>query len=208
MPRTIHALLVAIDDYPRPIPELQGCINDIDAFASYLSERVANDKGVAIKLKTLKDGEATRQAVIQAFRPRGQTYFQVYSGQPYGAITRSLRNQHKIGNRRSTLVGKYSETLTDHVRAAIGVGSISGKTNELTSIVLRGSFGRWRSWVISGDFSLIPIGPEGEIGVASPGLRGPGGYNRCRIIFRAQESASANDSWRTEAVPSHPSRVR
>ena len=34
---------------------------------SYLSERVAKDKGVAIKLKTLKNGEATRQAVVDAF---------------------------------------------------------------------------------------------------------------------------------------------
>jgi hypothetical protein len=35
MPRTIHALLVAIDDYPNPIPSLQGCVNDIDAFAAW-----------------------------------------------------------------------------------------------------------------------------------------------------------------------------
>ena len=68
MSRTIYALLVAIDDYPSPIPKLRGCVNDIDAFASYLSERVAKDKGVALKLKTLKNGEATRQAVVDAFR--------------------------------------------------------------------------------------------------------------------------------------------
>ena len=67
MSRTIYALLVAIDDYPSPIPKLRGCVNDIDAFAAYLSERVAKDKGVAIKLKTLKNGEATRQAVVDAF---------------------------------------------------------------------------------------------------------------------------------------------
>ena len=68
MSRSIYALLVAIDDYPRPIPKLRGCVNDIDAFASYLNERVAKDKGVAIELKTLKNAEATRQAVIDAFR--------------------------------------------------------------------------------------------------------------------------------------------
>ncbi len=68
MSRTIHALLVGIDDYPSPIPKLRGCVNDIDAFASYLSERVASDKGVALKMKTLKNGDATRQAVIDAFR--------------------------------------------------------------------------------------------------------------------------------------------
>ena len=67
MSRTIYALLIAIDDYPSPIPKLRGCVNDIEAFASYLSERVAGDKGVAIKLKTLKNGEATRQAVVDAF---------------------------------------------------------------------------------------------------------------------------------------------
>jgi hypothetical protein len=68
MPRVIHALLVGIDDYPRPIPKLQGCVNDIDAFATYLSERVAKDTGVALHLRTLKNGEATRQAVIDTFR--------------------------------------------------------------------------------------------------------------------------------------------
>jgi Caspase domain len=60
-------LLIGIDDYPSPIPKLRGCVNDIDAFGSYLSERVAKEKGVAIKLKTLKNGEATRQAVVDAF---------------------------------------------------------------------------------------------------------------------------------------------
>ena len=67
MSRTIYALLIGIDDYPSPIPTLRGCVNDIEAFASYLSERVAGDKGVAIKLKALKNDEATRQAVVDAF---------------------------------------------------------------------------------------------------------------------------------------------
>src|SRR5262249_9487709 len=68
MSRTIQALLVGIDNYPSLIPVLRGCVNDIDAFASYLSERVVQDKGVALSLKSLKNGEATRQAVIDAFR--------------------------------------------------------------------------------------------------------------------------------------------
>jgi hypothetical protein len=68
MSRTIHALLIGIDDYPSPVPPLRGCVNDIDAFAAYLSERVARDKGVALRLKSLKNGEATRAAVISAFR--------------------------------------------------------------------------------------------------------------------------------------------
>ncbi len=66
MTRTIHALLVGIDEYPTPIPTLHGCVNDIDAFASYLSARTGGES--ALKLKTLKNAEATRTAVIDAFR--------------------------------------------------------------------------------------------------------------------------------------------
>ncbi len=39
MSRSIYALLVGIDNYPSPIPKLRGCVNDIDAFAAYLSRR-------------------------------------------------------------------------------------------------------------------------------------------------------------------------
>jgi Caspase domain len=68
MSRTIYALLVGIDDYPAPIPSLRGCVNDLDAFAAYLTERVAKDKGVTLSLKTLRNFEATRVAVIDGFR--------------------------------------------------------------------------------------------------------------------------------------------
>jgi hypothetical protein len=68
MTRTLRALLVGIDEYPSPIPRLRGCVNDIEAFAAYLPDCVARDKGIEIDLKTLKNREATRQAVIDAFR--------------------------------------------------------------------------------------------------------------------------------------------
>jgi pimeloyl-ACP methyl ester carboxylesterase len=71
--RTIHALLVGIEKYPSPIPTLSGCVNDIEAFGAYLEERVNKDKGIALRLKTLKDAEATREAVIQAFREHFKT---------------------------------------------------------------------------------------------------------------------------------------
>jgi hypothetical protein len=48
MSRTIHALLVAIDGPPGSVPALQGCANDIDAFASYLSERVDTGGGITL----------------------------------------------------------------------------------------------------------------------------------------------------------------
>jgi len=68
MARKLFALLVGIDDYPPPIPPLRGCVNDNDAFAAYLSDRVALDRGLSLHLKSLKNGEATRAAVIDAFR--------------------------------------------------------------------------------------------------------------------------------------------
>jgi Caspase domain len=68
MSRTIYGLLIGIDDYPSPIPSLRGCVNDIEAFAAYLSDRVAKDQGVALNLKMLKSAEATRQAVVDGFK--------------------------------------------------------------------------------------------------------------------------------------------
>jgi hypothetical protein len=38
MAPTVCALLVAIDDYHSRIPKLRDCVNDIDAFAAYLSK--------------------------------------------------------------------------------------------------------------------------------------------------------------------------
>ncbi len=66
--RTLHALLVGINDYPSPIPRLRGCINDIELFGDYLTERVNASQGVSLALRTLKNAEATREAVIQGFR--------------------------------------------------------------------------------------------------------------------------------------------
>src|SRR5271166_1041051 len=68
MSRTIYALMVAIDNYPAGIPSLRGCGNDIEAFAAYLADRVDKDKGAVLAVKTLKDQDATRDAVITAFR--------------------------------------------------------------------------------------------------------------------------------------------
>jgi hypothetical protein len=46
----LYALLVAIEDYPAPIPPLRGCVNDIAAAEEYLRNRV--DSG-AFKLSVL-----------------------------------------------------------------------------------------------------------------------------------------------------------
>lgn len=61
---TTYALLVGIDDYQAPVTRLDGCRNDIDALAEYLTAR----SGSAPVLRKLVDAEATRDAVIGAFR--------------------------------------------------------------------------------------------------------------------------------------------
>lgn len=63
----LYALLVGINDYPDPVPRLKGCANDVDMLAAYLHERGAIEK-IQLHVRTLKNEEATRQGVIQAFR--------------------------------------------------------------------------------------------------------------------------------------------
>jgi hypothetical protein len=68
MTRTIRALLVGIDNYRHPVPPLNGCGNDIGAFAEYLGGRAVGDGGSRLALKVLKDEWATHEALIAAFR--------------------------------------------------------------------------------------------------------------------------------------------
>jgi len=68
MSRTIYAFMVGIDDYPPGIPALRGCANDVDAFEAYLEDRVDKQAGAVLKVKTLKNAAATRQALIDQFR--------------------------------------------------------------------------------------------------------------------------------------------
>jgi pimeloyl-ACP methyl ester carboxylesterase len=63
----IYALLVGIDHYPASVPSLQGCVNDINAIETYLQHRV-NSEASHLQLLTLKNQDATRQAVIDGFR--------------------------------------------------------------------------------------------------------------------------------------------
>jgi hypothetical protein len=67
MPANLYALLVAINDYPSPVPGLRGCVNDIDAAEEYLRNRI-NAERFRLHVLTLKDEAATRGAVIAGFR--------------------------------------------------------------------------------------------------------------------------------------------
>ena len=66
--RTVYALLVAIDAYPPPLPALAGCLNDIAQFREFLEDRIGRSPGVNVALAVLANGDATRSAVVDAFR--------------------------------------------------------------------------------------------------------------------------------------------
>src|SRR4051812_13451337 len=68
MARNVFALLVGIDAYRKPVPPLNGCVNDIESIAAYLGERVDGHEGATLKLRTLTNDRATRDAVIAGFR--------------------------------------------------------------------------------------------------------------------------------------------
>ena len=56
-------LLIGIDAYPPPLPRLEGCANDVHAFADLLRARVPPG---LLDLRILVDAEATRDAAIAA----------------------------------------------------------------------------------------------------------------------------------------------
>ncbi|MCB9434480.1 MAG: caspase family protein [Ardenticatenaceae bacterium] len=69
VPGTIYALLVGIDRYPAPVRSLNGCVNDITHFKSFLSGRVSSENGVPkVSIRTLTNEQATRPNVIAAWR--------------------------------------------------------------------------------------------------------------------------------------------
>jgi hypothetical protein len=82
---TVYALLVAIDDYPAPIPPLNGCVSDLEAMHAFLEGRVGAN-GHRLEALTLTNAAATRAAVIEAFQQHlgqagpGDTALFCYSG--------------------------------------------------------------------------------------------------------------------------------
>jgi len=70
MTQKLYGLLVGIDDYPSPVPKLQGCVNDIDAIEDYLRHRLDTNR-YELHLKRLTTNDAdekpTRRAVIAGF---------------------------------------------------------------------------------------------------------------------------------------------
>ena len=62
--KSLRALLVGIDAYEQPVPPLAGCVNDVTRMREFLEHR----GGDRAAIRTLVDDEATRAAVIDAFR--------------------------------------------------------------------------------------------------------------------------------------------
>lgn len=67
MPRTLYALLVAIDRYRSPVPPLNGCVNDIDAVAELLRD-LGTGGDFELNVRVLRDAKATRAEIIDGFR--------------------------------------------------------------------------------------------------------------------------------------------
>ena len=63
---TLHALLVAINEYPNPRHALNGCVNDLKAMQQYL-ETHCERSSTELNCLMLTDDAATRQAVIEGF---------------------------------------------------------------------------------------------------------------------------------------------
>ena len=65
MAAVVHALLVGINHYPAPVGELNGCLNDLQGYVDLLTDF---RRGQALELTILRDAQATREAVVDAFR--------------------------------------------------------------------------------------------------------------------------------------------
>src|SRR5262245_54556237 len=68
---TIYALLVGINEYAPPVPRLRRCANEVREMQAFLQARVdpaGRRLEDALRIRTLLDQEATREAVIAAFR--------------------------------------------------------------------------------------------------------------------------------------------
>ena len=80
-----YALLIGINDYLAPeIPNLNGCINDVESVHQYLLNRQTVD--IPFNILTLKNQEATRSEIINSFRnhlgkaKKGEIAFFYFSG--------------------------------------------------------------------------------------------------------------------------------
>ncbi len=65
-PKQIFALMVGIDKYQSPVPPLEGCVNDMRAFADFVELRTKR-KGIPLHLNILENQFATRFKIVEQF---------------------------------------------------------------------------------------------------------------------------------------------
>jgi hypothetical protein len=61
----IYALLVGSNAYAPPVRPLNGCLNDVDHFHTWLRDHLSG-RGLAVEV--LKDADSTRGNVLRQFR--------------------------------------------------------------------------------------------------------------------------------------------
>lgn len=66
LPPTIYAILVAIDDYPNPRHQLEGCVKDAQSMWNYLKS-FSKDYEYNLKVIPLYNKDASRKGIIDAF---------------------------------------------------------------------------------------------------------------------------------------------
>ncbi len=65
-PNNVFALMVGIDKYQSPVPALEGCVNDMRAFADFVELRTRN-KNIPLHMNILENQKATRFKIVQQF---------------------------------------------------------------------------------------------------------------------------------------------
>lgn len=65
-PKNVFALMVGIDKYQSPVPALEGCVNDMRAFADFVELRT-NRKGIPLHMNILENQDATRMKIVEQF---------------------------------------------------------------------------------------------------------------------------------------------
>jgi hypothetical protein len=63
---TVHALLVAINAYPHPVPPLNGCVDDMRSIKAHL-EAHFNHAELSLRAEVLENEQATRENIIKGF---------------------------------------------------------------------------------------------------------------------------------------------
>ncbi len=64
--KNVFALMVGIDKYQSPVPALEGCVNDMRAFADFVELRTRR-KGIPLHLNILQNQDATRLKIVEQF---------------------------------------------------------------------------------------------------------------------------------------------